>query len=750
MTHDNRTHTRISRLVHQAAEHAAPADLDLWPGIAAQVMPRPAAPARHRRGALTLVAALLIVIAAALAFSLLRDRDGDPLHVASLNQNPTPTVSPNPATLAPPEAPAADPYALCRRYPQFCMPYVGGVERSHPLARVETPNNPVARQVEVRSSGVVRGLTADGLPVIGNPAAPAHVEVISDFACPHCWAFHEGDLLRFIDEYVLTGQATVQLRLIDSIHADYSPVAAQAALCAGEQNALWEMTDQVMTTSRRLSEADYPPDAVRTALVSAADDLGLDSDALLACVSSGRYDAVIADYRQGAEAIDIAGVPSVLFADAASGEWTQIMASYESMADFTALASDYPGQQMLDTVQIQPDDFADEATYTHSGTLTRNDPREDYHLEGGGQLLEALDASDGWVLFSVSGDAFTPYLYVDQNLYDTTPMLHNYRTGDGALLVNWMDGVPGADRSLYHQVYYNIIVDGHITTLIGDYTLTVQPVTDVVPLTDDPAPLTVPARQPIVAQFDAPEGTLVSLDVRVGHTDDPTVAESYPPVAVLLPNGRTLTTFDPNETYTLRLSFVAPPAGEQFLVFNPLVAPTPGSVDPVALRVSAAAGRVVSDVPILEPSDLPEGTVAVTVPMVDSSESARLDASVIGQLVDVFMTLPYADAGEGIHTRMPNDAELIVTDADNLAVTIVAGDASAPITVTRVTHRVIRDARALGVGFYFVPTDAGDSRVWLTEAPSTVITLAVSPEDALVLTWAIDAGVPIQIMLADD
>ena len=753
MTHDNRTHNRIARLVHQAAEQAAPGDLDLWPGIEAQIVPRPVTAAHHRRGTLTLVAALLIVIAAALAFSLLHNSDGNPLHVASLNQNATPTVSPDVTHAGTPEpdeptaeAPAADPYALCRRYPQFCMPYVGGAERSDLMARIENPNN-LFRPVEVRSSGVVRGLTPDGLPFIGNPAAPAHVEVVTDFGCPHCWPFHEGDLLHFVEDYVLAGQATVRLRLIDSIDPDFSPGAAQAALCAGEQNALWEMTSQLMTIRSRMSESRVSPDTARDTIRLAASELDLDADALLACVSSQRYSRVIDHYRQEVEERGVIGVPTVRFRDSASGEWTQIAATYESMASFTELANDYPGQQMLDTVSIQPSAFESSASYVHSSTLTRNDPREDYHLEGGGQLFEALDASDGWVLFSVSGEAFTPYLYADQTITTTN---HNYRTGDGALLVNWMHDVPGADQDLFHQVSYNIIVDGNITTLPGDYTFSVQPVTDVRSLAGEPAPVTLAPRVPVVATYHAPEGALVTLDVRVGHRDDATGAEPYPDVAVLLPNGRTLTTFNPGETYVLHLSFVAPPADEQYLVFNPLDVDATESRDSIALMVSVASGRLLADMPTLEELELPEGTVAVTVPLAGMLASDRSEAAMVGQDVDVLTTFSYIDIGDGFQSLMPGDAELIVTAPGNIVITTPLDDAGAPVDVQLISQRVIRGARVLGVGSHFMPFDQSESLVWITDDSRTLITLAVSRQDALVLTWAIDAGISIQIVPAAD
>ncbi len=131
----------------------------------------------------------------------------------------------------------------CTDYPQYCVPLAGGMSDN------ETASTRELDQTSRGTEGVVRGFTSDHRPFIGNPNAPVHFRVVPAFSCSHCREYHEGDLDQFIRTAVLHGKATLELNFVEGTGGFYSKTANQAALCAGEQGAFWEMTDELYRLS---------------------------------------------------------------------------------------------------------------------------------------------------------------------------------------------------------------------------------------------------------------------------------------------------------------------------------------------------------------------------------------------------------------------------------------------------------------------------------------------------------------------
>ncbi|MBN1680692.1 MAG: thioredoxin domain-containing protein [Anaerolineae bacterium] len=207
----------------------------------------------------------------------------------------------------------------CAEFPIYCVPLVGG--GSDALADVETA---ASRELDANSKGadgVARGISADGIPIIGNPDAPIHFAIVSDFACPHCQDYHNGDLKRFIRDYVITGKATVQLSLQTGTGGAFSQTASQGALCAGEQGAFWEMSDEFYRLGESMSyDAAFSISQIR----ESADDMGLDENELVDCISSGRYLNVVTNNRYFASDNGVTGTPTVLVSYGDSGVWAKV------------------------------------------------------------------------------------------------------------------------------------------------------------------------------------------------------------------------------------------------------------------------------------------------------------------------------------------------------------------------------------------------------------------------------------------
>ena len=145
--------------------------------------------------------------------------------------------------------------------------------------------------------------TADGAFIMGDADAPVTIVEFADFACPHCQAYRPA-LSQFVETFVETGQAKLEFRFFPTAGGELTVLAGHAAECADELSpgAFWQAHDLLYTyaTSSRY-DAQIPE--------RLAEDLGLDADALLACLETA--DQVERDVALARE-YGISGTPAVL------------------------------------------------------------------------------------------------------------------------------------------------------------------------------------------------------------------------------------------------------------------------------------------------------------------------------------------------------------------------------------------------------------------------------------------------------
>ncbi|MGD0174143.1 MAG: thioredoxin domain-containing protein [Anaerolineales bacterium] len=87
-------------------------------------------------------------------------------------------------------------------------------------------------------------VSAAGFPAreMGNSNAKVVVEEFADFQCPYCAMFNSVAESRLRSNYVQTGKVRFIFRNYIVVGAE-SNLAANAALCAGDQDAFWEYHD---------------------------------------------------------------------------------------------------------------------------------------------------------------------------------------------------------------------------------------------------------------------------------------------------------------------------------------------------------------------------------------------------------------------------------------------------------------------------------------------------------------------------
>jgi len=120
-------------------------------------------------------------------------------------------------------------------------------------------------------------------PYMGNPNAPVRIEEISSFSCSYCLQYHDGTVVKIVDE-IRAGRA--QFVYIPTTRTgDYSPAGVlavtEAAVCAMQQNKFWEMHDILFDWQSRYAEGA----ADHNRLLGAAGQLGMDTGKFNSCMS---------------------------------------------------------------------------------------------------------------------------------------------------------------------------------------------------------------------------------------------------------------------------------------------------------------------------------------------------------------------------------------------------------------------------------------------------------------------------------
>jgi protein-disulfide isomerase len=142
-------------------------------------------------------------------------------------------------------------------------------------------------------------VSVDDDPSIGPADAPITLIEFSDYQCPFCTKWDNEVYARLLKEYGVKIRFVYRdLPLV--FHGD-AQSAAEAADCAGEQGAYWKFHDALFSEKYGLGL-----DAYR----EYASDLGLDADALIACVNAGRYTNEVKADAAFAEGLGVSSTPT--------------------------------------------------------------------------------------------------------------------------------------------------------------------------------------------------------------------------------------------------------------------------------------------------------------------------------------------------------------------------------------------------------------------------------------------------------
>lgn len=126
-------------------------------------------------------------------------------------------------------------------------------------------------------------VTADD-PVKGDPKAKVTVVEFADYQCPFCARFHSDVYLPIVKEYVDTGKVKFVFKNLAFLGQE-STDAANAALCAKEQNKFWEFHDHLFTNHNGENQGAFSNENLK----GFAATLGLATEQFNGCLDSAKY-----------------------------------------------------------------------------------------------------------------------------------------------------------------------------------------------------------------------------------------------------------------------------------------------------------------------------------------------------------------------------------------------------------------------------------------------------------------------------
>lgn len=143
-------------------------------------------------------------------------------------------------------------------------------------------NGPVSEAPTQEPQYIRYDIPTEGAYALGPTDAPITIVEFSDYQCPFCKKWHQEVYESLLAAYPDQIRIVYRHLPLTSIHPDAFP-AAEAAMCAGEQDAYWPFHE-------KLFDGDLLGAGVYTQY---AQDLKLDMSAFEACITERRYEAQV-------------------------------------------------------------------------------------------------------------------------------------------------------------------------------------------------------------------------------------------------------------------------------------------------------------------------------------------------------------------------------------------------------------------------------------------------------------------------
>jgi protein-disulfide isomerase len=153
------------------------------------------------------------------------------------------------------------------------------------------PTQQVARRYDIPT---------EGFHSIGPEDAAITLVEFSDYQCPFCQKWHDQVYKQLLAAYPGKIRLVYRNLPLTQLHPQ-AMNAAEAAMCAGDQNAYWQFHEKLFENSAALNDDLY---------ASLAADLGMDVTAFESCMTAHKYKAAIEEDMQFAIDLGVQSTPT--------------------------------------------------------------------------------------------------------------------------------------------------------------------------------------------------------------------------------------------------------------------------------------------------------------------------------------------------------------------------------------------------------------------------------------------------------
>lgn len=147
---------------------------------------------------------------------------------------------------------------------------------------------------------VIRDIPTEGFPSEGPDNAPVVIVEFSDFECPFCRKWHNETYLPLREKYPDQIKLVYRNFPLVRLHAN-AYLAAEAAMCAGDQERYWDYHEALFQRKKGMGEEAFKGYAA---------ELGLDTVAFNDCLDREKYKDFVREDMAYAASIGVQSTPT--------------------------------------------------------------------------------------------------------------------------------------------------------------------------------------------------------------------------------------------------------------------------------------------------------------------------------------------------------------------------------------------------------------------------------------------------------
>lgn len=198
-----------------------------------------------------------------------------------------------------------------------------------PAQAAGQPSGQVAEAPTTPPQFVRYDIPTEGYPSLGPADAPITIVEFSDYQCPFCSRFHDETYQALLNAY--PGKIRFVYRNLPLSFHQNAQMGAEAALCAGDQNAYWEMHDVLFANQASLNNPEGTT-LDQAAYNQYAQDLNLDVTTFESCMTTHKFAQFIKDDMAFSTNLGVQSTPT-FFINGLAIVGAQPLSSFQQLID---------------------------------------------------------------------------------------------------------------------------------------------------------------------------------------------------------------------------------------------------------------------------------------------------------------------------------------------------------------------------------------------------------------------------------